>query len=201
MLSIKSDRSYRSDTNLHSEHKEHGWALRAIGQDLADILPKYLEIEFTGQFYVVRGQGKTGGSPAVKKKVSVGKFLGKLKSDEQENNPQEQQSVPFERTYPLAKIHLLGEQGKSQRRDSPLSPDIYVLGERLRAVGKMIEAEGGQLIRLTLDDYRVAFKYRDSKGEIHEEEHTTPELYRSQKKGHPRRFAGKERDTWGKVRK
>ena len=201
MLSIKSGRSDRSDTNLHSEHKEHGWALRAIGQDLADILPKSLEIEFTGQLYVVRGQGKTGGSPAVKKTGTVGKLLGKLKSDEQEGNPKEQQAVPFERTYPLAKIHLLGEQGKSQRRDSPLSPDIYVLGERLRAVGKMIEAEGGQLIRLTLDDYRVAFKYRDSKGEIHAEEHTTPELYRSQKKGHPRRLAGKERDTWGKVRK
>jgi len=201
MLSIKSGRSDRSDTNLHSEHKEHGWALRAIGQDLADILPKSLEIQFTGQFYVVRGQGKTGGSPAVKKTGAVGKLLGKLKSDEQEGNPKEQQAVPFERTYPLAKIHLLGEQGKSQRRDSPLSPDIYVLGERLRAVGKMIEAEGGQLIRLTMDEYRVAFKYRDSKGEIREEEHTTPELYRSQRKSHPRRFAGKERDTWEKVRK
>jgi len=201
MLSIKSGRSDRSDTNLHSEHKEHGWALRAIGQDLADILPKSLEIEFTGQFYVVRGQGKTGRSPAVKKTGTVGKLLGKLKSDEQEGNPKEQQAVPFERTYPLAKIHLLGEQGKSQRRDSPLSPDIYVLGERLRAVGKMIEAEGGQLIRLTMDEYRVAFKYRDSKGEIHEEERTTPELYRSQKKSHPRRLAGKERDTWEKVRK
>ena len=198
MLSIKSN---RSDTKLHSEHKEHGWALRAIGQDLADILPKYLEIEFTGQLYVVRGQGKTGGSQAVKKKGPVGKLLGKLKSDRKEGNPQEQRAVPFERTYPLAKIHLLGEHGKSRRRNSPLSPDIHVLGERLRAVGKMIEAEDGQLIRLTMDDYRVAFKYRDSKGEIHEEEHTTPELYRSQKKGHPQRFAGKERDVWEKVRK
>ena len=201
MLSIKSGTSNRSDTKLHSEHKEHGWALRAIGQDLADILPKYLEIEFTGQFYVVRGQGKTGGSQAVKKKGPVGKLLGKLKSDGQEGKPQEQRAVPFERTYPLAKIHLLGEHGKSRRRNSPLSPDIHVLGERLRAVGKMIEAEDGQLIRLTMDDYRVAFKYRDSKGEIHEEEHTTPELYRSQKKGHPQRFASKERDAWEKVRK
>ena len=201
MLSIKSGRSDRSDTNLHSEHKEHGWALRAIGQDLADILPESLEIEFTGQFYVVRGQGKTGRAPAVKKTGAVGKLLGKLKSDEQKRNPKEQQAVPFERTYPLAKIHLLGEQGKSQRRDSPLSPDIYVLGERLRAVGKIIEAEGGQLIRLRMDEYRVAFKYRDSKGEFHEEEHTTPELYRSQKKSHTRRLAGKERDTWEKVRK
>ena len=200
MLSIKSGTSNRSDTKLHSEHKEHGWALRAIGQDLADILPKYLEIEFTGQLYVVRGQGKTGSSQAVKKKGPVGKLLGKLKSDRKEGNPQEQRAVPFERTYPLAKIHLLGEHGKSRRRNSPLSPDIHVLGERLRAVGKMIEAKDGQLIRLTMDDYRVAFKYRDSKGEIHEEEHTTPELYRSQK-GHPQRFPGKERDAWEKVRK
>jgi hypothetical protein len=201
MLSIKSNRSGKSDVKLHSEHKEHGWALRAIGQDLADILPNYLEIEFTGQLYVARGQGKTGGSSTVKKKGSVGRLLSKLRRDERKGNRQEQKDAPFERTYPLAKIHRLGEHGKSRRTNSSLPPDIYILGERLRAVGKMIEIKGGQLIRLTLDDYRVAFKYRDSKGEVHEEEHTTPALYRSQKIGQPRRFAGKERDTWDKVRK
>jgi hypothetical protein len=201
MLSIKSNRFDRSDIKLHSEHKEHGWALRAIGQDLADILPNYLEIEFTGQFYIARGQGKPGGSSAVKKKGSVRKFLSKLRRDERKGKPPAQKDVPFERTYPLGKIHLLGEHGKSRRRNSSLPPDINILGERLRAVGKMIETKGGQLIRLTMDDYRVAFKYRDAKGEIHEEEHTTPALYRSRTIGQPRRFAGKERDTWDKVRR
>ena len=105
MLSIKST---RSDTKLHSEHKEHGWALRAIGQDLADILPKYLEIEFTGQLYVVRGQGKTGGSQAVKKKGPVGKLLGKLKSDRQEGNPQEQRAVTVRAHLPPGKDPSFG---------------------------------------------------------------------------------------------
>jgi hypothetical protein len=198
MLSIKSK---RTDIKLHSEHKEHGWALRAIGQDLADVLPNYLEIEFTGQLYVARGQGKTGGSSPVKKKGYMGKLLSKLRRDERKGNRQEQKDMPFERTYPLAKIQRLGEHGKSRRRNSSLPPDIYILGERLRAIGSMIETKGGQLIKLTMDDYRVAFKYRDSKGDVHEEEHTTPALYRSQKIGQPRRFASKERDTWDKVRR
>jgi hypothetical protein len=95
----------------------------------------------------------------------------------------------------------LGERGKSRRKNSPLAPDINVLGERLRAVGKMIEAKGGQLIRLAMDNYRVAFTYRDSHGEIYNEEHSTPALYRSQKGSHPRRLAGKERDPWDNTRK
>jgi hypothetical protein len=193
--------SISSYSKLHSEHKEHGWALRAIGQDLADILLENLEIQFTGRFYVARGRGKTRGSSAAKKKGSVRKILNKLKSGEPNGNAQKAEAVAFERTYTLEQIQLLGERGKSRRKNSPLSPDINVLGERLRAVGKMIEAKGGQLIKLAIDNYRVAFTYRDSRGEFYNEEHTTPALYRSQKGSHSRRLAGKERDPWNNTRK
>ena len=192
MLSINSELK-----PLHSEHKEHGWALRAIGQDLENLLPNYLEIHFTGRTYVVRGQGKT--EAASGSKGSVGKLFGKLRGKSHTRG--EPQLVPFERTYTLQQIHSLGEGGKTRRRSNAQTPDINFLGERLRAVGKIVENRGGQLIKLTMDEYRVIFKYRDPKGETLEEERTTPELYRSRKGGHLRRFAGKERDTWDKIRK
>ncbi len=192
MLSINSELK-----PLHSEHKEHGWALRAIGQDLANLLPNYLEIHFTGRVYIVRGQGKTDVSSG--SKGSVGKLLGKLRASGKARG--ETQTMPFERSYTLQQIHRLAEGGKTRRRSNAQSPDINFLGERLRAVGKVVENKGGQLIKLTMDEYRVVFKFRDPKGEILEEERTTPELYRSRKGGHLRRLAGKERDTWDKIRK
>jgi len=193
--------SMHSAIKLHSEHKEHGWALRAIGQDLADVLPIDLQIEFNGRTYIARGHGKVGGSRPARKRGAIGRLLTKLKRGDRKDTPNEQKTVPFERSYSLAAIHSLAEQGKSRRRNSPLPPDINILGERLRAIGKMIESESGQFIKLAMDGYRVAFKYRDAKGEIHEEECTTAALYRSQKANHPRRLAGKERGPWDKTRK
>jgi hypothetical protein len=193
--------SINSSSKLRSEHKEHGWALRAIGQDLAAVVPTDLQIEFTGQVYVVRGHGKASAPRPAKKPGAVGRLVSKLKRTEGNDGNDEGKAVPFERHYPLAKIHSLAEQGKSRRRNSPLSPDINILGERLRAVGKLIEAKSGQFIKLTMDDYRVTCTYRDVRGEVHEEEHTTPALYRSQKEAQPRRLAGKERCPWDKARK
>jgi hypothetical protein len=190
-----------SAIKLHSEHKEHGWALRAIGQDLADVLPIDLQIEFNGRNYIARGHGKVRSSRPAEKPSAIGKLLGKLKLGHRKARVNEQKTAPFERSYSLAEIYSLAEQGKSRRRNNPLPPDINILGERLRAVGKMIESKGGQFIRLTMDDYRVAIQYRDSKGEIQEEECTTPALYRSHKTAHPRRLAGKERCPWDKARK
>jgi hypothetical protein len=189
-----------SSLRLHTEHTEYGWALRAIGQDLAELMPTDLEIEFTGRLYIARGQGRRSRSQPAEKPGALGRLLSKLKRGGGKELGAKVRTKSFERTYSLAKIHSLSEQGKSRRRYSPQQPDINVLGERLRAVGKMIESKRGQLIVLTMDDYRVTFKYRNSKGEVHEEEQTIPGLYRSHKANHPRRLAGKERCPWDKSR-
>jgi hypothetical protein len=192
--------SMNSTMKLRSEHREHGWALRAIGQDLADVFPVNLEIEFTGREYVVRGYGKANGSAPVKKPGTLRRLIGKLRP-KAERNCHTDQHAAFERRYSLAKIHGLAEQGKSRRKNHPLPPDIHILSERLRAVGKMIESKQGHLVWLSMDSALVTFKYRDAKGEIREEEHTNPGLYRSQKGSHVRRLAGKERCPWSNARK
>jgi hypothetical protein len=192
--------SMRSTMKLRSEHREHGWALRAIGQDLADVLPANLEVEFTGREYVVRGYGRVEGSAPAKKPGPLRRWFGKLRPKAGKKHRTEK-NAPFERRYSLAKIHSLAEQGKSRRKNHPLPPDIHILSERLRAVGKMIESKQGQLLSVAMNSEQVAFKYRDAKGQIREEEHTTPGLYRSQKASHVRRLAGKERCPWDNARK
>jgi hypothetical protein len=185
---------------LRSEHREHGWALRAIGQDLADVFPTELEVEFTGREYVVRGYGRSEESAPAKKPNALRRWIGKL-GHKVEKKPRIEQNARFERRYSLAQVHSLAQQGKSRRKNHPLPPDIHILSERLRAVGKMIESKQGLLLSLSMDSAHVVFKYRDAKGQIREEEHTTPGLYRSQKGSHVRRLAGKERCPWDNARK
>jgi hypothetical protein len=192
--------SMHTTMKLRSEHREHGWALRAIGQDLADVFPVNLEVEFTGREYVVRGYGRVEGSPPAKKPGALRRWVGKLRPKVEKSRPAEQ-NVPFERRYSLAKIHSLAEQGKSRRKNHPIPPDIHILSERLRAVGKIVESKQGQLLSLSMDSTQVAVKYRDAKGQIRDEEHSTPGLYRSQKASHVRRLAGKERCPWNNTRK
>ena len=184
------------NTNLHShsDHKEHAWALRTIGQDLADLWPEYLEIEFTGQLYIARGRAQT--IEADSNKRVGGKVLGKLSRPGKRRNGQRRESSWFERSYPLHEIHRLDNHGSIQRKNYPNGPDIYILGERLRTAGKMIEAKDGQLVKLTLDNYRVTFTFRDSTGAIHNEEHSTPALYRSQQDNNLLRGSGTTRDPW-----
>ena len=83
-----------------------------------------------------------------------------------------------------------------QRKDGVISPDIYVLAERLRTVGRMIEAKDGQLVKVTLDNNRIAFTFRDVDGELYNDELSAPELYRTQQDGNRSRGTGKTRDPW-----
>lgn len=186
--------SINTNAGSHHDHREHAWALRTIGQDLAEFRPEYLEIEFTGQLYIARGRAQTTQTPS--KNNRAGKILSKLRHAGKRGHTQPSESSWFERTYPLHEIHRLDDAGLIQRKNHPIPPDIYVLGERLRTVGKMIEAKKGQLLKLTLDNYRVTFTFRDSKGEIANEEHSTPALYRSQQDGNSLRGSGRTRDPW-----
>jgi hypothetical protein len=176
-----------------SDHREHAWALRTIGQDLAELRLDYLEVEFNGEFYIARGRVRTDPSAA---KSRAGKILGRLRRAGKSSQGERRESPWFERRYTLYEINQLDDQRLIQRKNRPTAPDIYVLGERLRTVGKMIEAKDGQLLRLTLNNNGVEFTFRDSGGTIYREEHSTPTLYRSQQDGNLSRGTGRTRDPW-----
>jgi hypothetical protein len=184
--------SINNNVILHSDHREHAWALRTIGQDLAEMRPEYLEVEFTGGFYIARGRTRTSAANASR----AGKILDGLRRLDRRAQGQVRESSWFERRYSLYDVNRLDENGLIQRKDRPISPDIYVLAERLRTVGKLIEAKHGQLLKLTLDNNRIAFTFRDDNGEVYKNELSAPELYRTQQDGNRSRGTGRTRDPW-----
>ncbi|HEX2225970.1 MAG TPA: hypothetical protein VHM64_02445 [Candidatus Binatia bacterium] len=183
--------SINNNLFLPSQHREHAWALRTVGQDLADLRPEYLEIEFTGGFYVIRGRARTPGAPSSRPAKMLGALRGRHKRQGSAG-----ESPWFERKYSLYDINRLDETGVMQRKDGVISPDIYVLAERLRTVGRMIESKDGQLVKVTLDNTRIAFTFRDVDGELYNDELSGPELYRSQQDGNRSRGTGRTRDPW-----
>jgi hypothetical protein len=209
--------SINNNVPLHNDHREHAWALRTIGQNLSDLLLEYLEIEFTGQLYIARGRAQSKPQPSNGRKLRSEldqPFRHKIRSlnasrgygnishkstGSDVGNIQSRSFSPFERSYPLYEIHRLDEQGMVQRKSDAQPPDIYLLSERLRTIGRMIEAQGGQLVRLTVENYRVTFTFRNSAGEFHHEDHSTPALYRSQRDDTARRGTGRPRDPWEKT--
>jgi hypothetical protein len=184
--------SINNGVGLQSNHREHAWALRTIGQNLADLRPEYLEIEFTGQVYLARGRAQR--NQVIPSKSRSGKILASF--GRAGKGAEQRESSWFERRYTLYEINQLDDQGLIQRKNRATPPDIYVLGERLRTIGKMIEARDGQLLKLTLDNHRAVFTFRDAQGTVCQEEHSTPALYRSQQDSNRSRGTGKTRDPW-----
>jgi hypothetical protein len=90
--------------------------------------------------------------------------------------------VPFARTYHTDDIERLDEQGKNRRGNSGGMPDIYTLGERLRTIGKVIDAHNGRIVRLFKDLHQIVFEYRDTDGRIQKEELNNTELYQLQQR-------------------
>ena len=198
MLPTKSELKLQGEVTFDSEHKDHSWALRVIGQDLTEILPDYLEIEFDGEAYIARGRA---GFPDIEaerpaKKRSVGRKRGQQSKAEQNDSWRPSKDGLFEHRYSFHELTCLDDEWVARRKNTPIAPDIYVLGERLRTIGKMIEIKDGQLINLTIDNYRITFKYRESHGETRSEEHSIPVLYRSQQGDQTKRGTGKQRNPW-----
>jgi hypothetical protein len=123
-------------------------ALRAIGQDLADLYPEKLEIEMSDDDFVARGYGLDN------------RFAAK---DADENI-----LAKIWKTIAPADIDRLDEEGRSRRDDrNKGTPDLYALGERLRTIGRIIDADEGKLIKLNKDGNTLTFDYLDRKGQSH----------------------------------
>ena len=65
-------------------------------------------------------------------------------------------------------------------RDRPTSRISTVSGERLRIVGRLVNAKGGELVHLTKTLNSVSFQYRDKDGVLQSEEYSADDLFRIQ---------------------
>jgi hypothetical protein len=188
------------EIKFQTQNLDYARALRAIGQDLARLLPVSLEIEVIGQDFIARGQGMAERFEETDdvNEGALRKTWNKLlrRTPEPEAARPERSSVPFERGYSPEEINRLDEIGISRRRGMSKNPDTYTLGERLRAIGRIVNSKGGQLVKLTTDVHAVTFQYRDEKGEIHSEEYSTFDLYKIQQEYYAERGTFKPKDPW-----
>ena len=171
-------------TASHGESQDLATALRTIGQELADLLPLILKIEVKQDLFIVTGKGlpeptrAEGGARKILKIV-----WNSLVRHDAANDIVDWQlmSVPFARTYSQADLRRSDNHRLEGRLGTGGLPDIYSLGERLRIVGRIVQAKGGDLVQLTKTLNSVAFEYRQPDGAVHSEEYSGEELFRLQR--------------------
>ena len=173
-------------------------ALRVIGQDLADLFPERVEIEVADDRFVVRGEGRDKSQHMVKNGgVTVSGLKKFLRRNGTANAADTSLSiVPFTRSYTAEDINLLAEGGTLHRKRSEDKPDLYSLSERLRMIGRIIDANGGKLIKLSKDRNTVIFGYQDKSGETHREELSNLSLYKLQQQYYSQRSMLALKDPW-----
>lgn len=161
-------------------------ALRVIGQDLASLFPENLAIEHQGSDLVAHGLcaktrmdevNATGGWSGVKKLVDKMADILRVPSHEPDL-----EFVPFTRSYSAADIDRLDGEGTRRRGGESTMPDIYSLGERLRTIGKVIDARNGRVVRIFKDLHQVIFEYQGEDGKAQKEELNNTELYQLQQR-------------------
>jgi len=172
------------DRIYHGDTIDYAGALRAIGQDVADLLPLSLEIEVTNGQFFVRGRGLREPYQATDKPIEI--FLRKIwnlliRHDPAADIVQWQlHSEPFTRIYTEEDIERWHEESSAKRKNGSGMPDIYSLGERLRIVGRMVDAKRSHLLTLCKSLHSVSFAYVDKHGQIHSETYGADDLYRMQ---------------------
>ena len=143
-------------------------ALRAIGQDLEELRPEYVEIKQKGKDFIVQGRCRASsldGKTDVRSPLIKRLWEKTFRRDSNVASPKAQEeTVPFVRKYSPHDIDRLDQSKQAQRTGLVATPDIHSLGEMLRTIGRLIDAEGGRLIKLFRDLQTVTFEYRDAQG-------------------------------------
>jgi hypothetical protein len=173
----------------------HARALRAIGQDLADLLPDSMTIEPDGDNFLVRGmcnrarlesQQSHGGWSNLRKmgaKLRDGIIRPPIGEPDLD-------LTSFTRSYNAADIDRLDVRGNQRRFGAGGLPEIYSLAERLRTIGKVIDGHDGRLGKIFKDLHHIVFEYRDGENHPRKVELDNTQLYRLQ-----RRYTGERSEN------
>jgi hypothetical protein len=164
---------FGSPMKLQLLRNQYARALRAIGQDLADLFPERLEIHTAGQNFVARGRRRPRTSAWKTNEEHV------IRQNLTQPSPQVQHSV-FVRTYTPDEIDRLDELGRARRIDSAQRPELYSLSERLRMVGRILDEKNAELVHLCQERNTITVQYRDAQDEFHQEDYSTLTLYKLQ---------------------
>jgi hypothetical protein len=173
-------------------------ALRVIGQDLAGLLPENLAIELHHDEFVANGFCAKSRMEEQSSTTWTGvkKLIGRVSDIVRvPNHEPDLEFVPFSRVYNLEDIERLDQQNTRQRGYESGMPDIYSLGERLRTIGKVIDAQNGRVVKIFKDLHQVIFEYQDADGKAQKQELNNTELYQLQQRYAAERDGVKEAKT------
>lgn len=164
----------------------HARALRAIGQDLSDLLPENLAIEPSGEDFIAHGMCSRARLESLDSDQTISglrKFSAKLRAGilKPSTRKPDLDLAPFNRTYHPVDIERLDHKGNHQRIGIGGIPEIYSLGERLRTIGKLVDSQNGRIIRIFKDLHHIIFEYRDGNGTPRKVDLDNTELYRLQR--------------------
>jgi hypothetical protein len=177
--------------------------LRVIGQDLASLVPHQLEIEQQGRTFVARvrcdrrrSESKSSPEPEEAPKTGLRNIFRKLNTIRLDKSPTKPERVTVNRIYNPIDISNIDEAGLHRRIQLGKIPDIHDLGEALRTIGRILDAEEGRLVRILRDQRRVTFDYIAKVGGTKKVELTRDELYKIQQSYYHERSASKSLDLW-----
>jgi len=167
-------------------------ALRVIGQDLADLFPVSIEIQIQGQQFVVRGECSkdrlAAKQPKPQRQGLKNFCAGVLSRDVATlTGGGKPAIVQFERVYSPEEINQIDEIGMRRRFGVGKIPDIRSLAETLRTIGRLVDGQAGQLLKIHKDARRIVFEYRDGAGNTHNELMSIPDLHKLQKSFYEKR--------------
>ena len=185
---------------LSAQSEEYARALRVIGQDLADLFPERVEIETAGDSFLVCGKGRGKSQRMVRNGGVTVLGLKKLlrRNSAADAVDTSLSIIHFTRSYTAEDINLLEERGTFHRKTSgDCKPDLYSLSERLRMIGRIVDANGGRLTKLFKDGNTIVFHYQDKDGESHRAEFSNLTLYKLQQQYYSQRFTPGVKDPWG----
>ena len=152
-------------------------ALRVVGQDLAQLFPRVLEIETDGTVFEARGESH----PNPFETIQEGFFArawNKLRGIEPARPAATTSS--FSRRYEPAEIERLDQLNRAHRLDNFRRADIYSLAERLRTMGAIVDGKNGRLKHLRKDADHLVVEYWDRQNQLQSAKLTTVILYRNQ---------------------
>ena len=154
-------------------------AFRVIGQDVAGLFPRVLEIETDGVNFVARGQSHPNPFEAIKE--SAFKRLCNWLCNKGLPKQLEPQSTPanFTRTYGPDDIERIDRMNSANRSGISRRADSYSLAERLRTMGATVDKKNGRLKRLGKDGDRLFVEYWDEQGQLQTARLTTVIMYRN----------------------
>jgi hypothetical protein len=175
------------------------WArsLRVIGQDISKFKPGFLEIELTGDTFVARGSSvERDPNPCPSSLRNVLSSCLKLLEKNPKKDSDQSSLRPFSLRYTPQDIDKLDEEWARRRGTADKNPDLYSLPELLRTVGRYIDSEEGELLKVAKEMGTLTLHFQDRNGHAERRECSIMERYKRQQDIISKRRTLEIKDIW-----